>query len=115
MDRGDLAAGVPAGQGAPSARLLRLRENFNPIGVKKKAKAGATFSKHQACNERFIFWLYEKHPNVLNAGLRHEMDDLIADIDYSAIKAQYPCTRSERGRRVLTNERRITGLRRSTR
>jgi len=101
MDRGDLAAGVPAGQGAPSARLLRLRENFNPIGVKKKAKAGATFSKHQACNERFIFWLYEKHPNVLNAGLRHALDDLIADIDYSAIEAQYPMYQKRKGKKSL--------------
>ena len=46
MDRGDVAAS------APSARLLRLRENFTPTGVKKKAKAEAAQKKKDAAAKK---------------------------------------------------------------
>jgi len=95
MDRGDVAAS------APSARLLRLRENFTPTGVKKKAKADATFNKHQSCNERLIYWLYENHSNVLTADLRNALDDLVADVDYSAVESQYPKYRQRKGKKSL--------------
>ena len=69
----------------PSDRLTHLRANFTPAGVKKKSRAESTFSKHQSCNERFILWLFEERPKYLVDELRHKLDDIKAEVDYSTV------------------------------
>lgn len=71
------------------------------MGVKKKAKADSTFSKHQSCNERIIKWLYEKHPEAVDTGLRQELDDLVAEIDYSGVESQFRKYRKNGGEKSL--------------
>ena len=71
------------------------------MGVKKKAKTDSTFSKHQSCNERIIKWLYEKHPEAVDTGLRQELDDLVAEMDYSGVESQFPKYRKNGGKKSL--------------
>jgi hypothetical protein len=47
-------------------RLVEIRQNFNAAVVRMKALA--TFDAYQRNNERFILYLYENYPVVLQHG-----------------------------------------------
>ena len=46
----------------PSNRLLRIRQNFNATGVRKKARSESTFDGHQRNNIRFLLYTYGNKP-----------------------------------------------------
>lgn len=72
-----------------NARRSQLRNDFTAEGVKKKAKSDATFAKHQRNNERFILYLHKEAPQHLHTEFRQELDDVLAEPDYSEVEKQY--------------------------
>ena len=69
----------------PNARLAQVREHFTPAGVRKASKSEATFDKHQRNNSRFLLYLYEQEPQMLESNLVHALDDINADPDYTSL------------------------------
>eukprot|EP00986_Skeletonema_menzelii_P003934 scaffold1286_cov91-Skeletonema_menzelii.AAC.1 len=75
---------------APSNRLVRIRDNFNATGVRKKARSKSTFDGHQRNNVRFVLYLYEHNSELLVDELRHQLDDANAEPDYSDVVSRHP-------------------------
>lgn len=98
------AAPAPVNNNAPSNRLVRIRENFNAAGVRKKARSKSTYDGHQRNNLRLIVYLYEKNTEMLVDQLRHQLDDVNADPDYTDIVRRHPQYVRRGGKKSL-NER----------
>jgi hypothetical protein len=87
---------APVGQ-----RLANLRANFNPTNILRASKAASTFAKHKSNHERFIVHLYLTTPQLLHQEICQQMNDVVANINYSSVISKYDKYHKNGGKKSL--------------
>ena len=97
--------GNPGAGSGYSEICLKCWESKASVRNVNSDRATSTFSKHQSCNERFILWLYENRSEYVMDELRLKLDDVKAEVDYSAVVAQFNRYRKNGGQKSLAQRK----------